>query len=59
VKLRTRIAVAITLLLLVLSLGFGLGTHANAAPKRSSGGTSTNGCIVVPPLELAACLGRF
>jgi hypothetical protein len=53
VKLRTRIAVALTFLLLLL--GLGAGTQANA----TSGGSSTNGCVVVPSLQLAACLGRF
>jgi hypothetical protein len=38
-------------------LGLGAGMQANAAP--ASGSTKNNGCIVVPSVELAVCLGRF
>jgi hypothetical protein len=45
--------------LLLLVLGLGAGVQANAAVTPSSQSSSTNGCIVVPALELAACLARF
>jgi len=57
VRLRARLAIAITFLLLLL--GLGAGTQANADLVPASQNTSTNGCVVVPSLELAACLARF
>jgi hypothetical protein len=59
VRLRARLAVVITSL--VLLLGLGAGMQANAAPALPSTATTTpnNGCIVVPSLELALCLGRL
>ena len=56
-RLRARLAIAITFLLLLL--GLGAGTQANADLVPASQNTSTNGCVVVPSLELAACLARF
>jgi hypothetical protein len=52
VKLRARIAVVITFVLLLF--GLAAGAQANAAPQ-----TNTNGCVVVPPLQLAVCINRF
>ena len=46
-KLRARLAIVITLLLLVL--GLGAGQQANASSSTASG---TNGCVVVPSLQL-------
>ncbi|HEV3227591.1 MAG TPA: hypothetical protein VGZ52_12175 [Acidimicrobiales bacterium] len=57
--LRARVATLVTLLLVVLGAAFGIGTSAQAAPAAVTTSTSTNGCIVVPSLQLAACLNRF
>ena len=54
-KLRARLAVVLTFLLMLL--GLSVAAQADTPPEDS--GTSTNGCVVVPPLELAACLARF
>jgi hypothetical protein len=43
-------------MLLLVLLGLGAGAQANAKPPVT---TPNNGCVVVPPLELAACLGRL
>jgi len=58
VKLRTRLAVVVAMLLFVLGAAAGI-SQANAAPRETITTSSTNGCVVVPPLKLAACLGRF
>jgi hypothetical protein len=55
--------VALTILLLLLGAGAGVQANATPAPpvtiNPEASETSTNGCVVVPPLELAACLARF
>lgn len=60
-KARTRIAAVLTFVLVLLGLGAGI--EANAAPTSTAipatPSSSTNGCVVVPSLDLAVCLGRF
>ena len=53
-RLRARLAVVITFLLVLFGLGAGMQADAATAPD-----TRTNGCVVVPSLELAVCIARF
>jgi hypothetical protein len=58
VTLRARLAVLITFVLLLA--GVGAGVQANADPVTpATPATSNNGCVVVPSLEIAACVARF
>jgi len=57
VRFRTRLAVVITCLLALLGTGAGMQAGASTVPE--AGGTKTNGCVVVPSLELAVCISRF
>jgi len=61
--MNARSRVAALLAFVVLGLGVGAGVEANAAPATTAStatpATSTNGCVVVPSLNLAVCLGRF
>jgi hypothetical protein len=49
----------ITSLLVLLGAGAGVQANAAPAPKITAPATSTNGCVVVPALEVAVCLSRF
>jgi hypothetical protein len=49
----------ITFVLLVLGIGAGVQANAASVGSAATPGTSTNGCVVVPSLELAVCLARF
>ena len=56
-RFRTRLVVVITSVMALL--GVGASMHANAADVPEAGGTRSNGCVVVPSLELAVCIARF
>ena len=58
-RLRTRLAVVLSSLILLLGLGAGVQANAASAPKANVPTTANNGCVVIPSLELAACLARF
>ncbi len=57
-KARTRIATVLASTLVLFGLGAGIeASTASAAAEAPA--SSTNACVVVPSLNLAACLGRF
>ena len=59
-KFRTRVAVVASLVLTMGGIASGLGqANAAPAPRETITTSSTNGCVVLPSLQLAVCLGRF